>query len=260
MASLFWPLVVMSQLFGITMMAVMVIWLQHHVGGFTWGGTGGYHPLLLTTALVFLFGEALLSFRTFSRCRLPYLGQKAIHATVHTVIIILVIVGLRAATIAKDGEKVHVHHYSMHSWLGILTVVLFCAQFIAGCVYYGAERFLREDHPLRAHYPQIHVFFGIFMLALSIGSCLTGLNELAIYQILGYSKGVVSGAVGNIYGLLMVFFGGTIVFITTRPEFKTETLQTVTSDSRDQTGYQEALPGVQVVSDDGLKMELRDSD
>ena len=58
----------------------------------------------------------------------------------------------------------------------------------------------------------------------------------------------------------MVFFGGTIVFITTRPEFKTETLQTVTSDSRDQTGYQEALPGVQVVSDDGLKMELRDSD
>ncbi|XP_022079798.1 cytochrome b561-like [Acanthaster planci] len=252
MSSLFWPLVVLSQLCGVTMLVTMVIWLQHHVGGFVWGAAGGYHPLLLTLSLVFLFGEALLSFRVFSRCGLPYLAQKAMHATVHTAIIILFIAGLRAATVAKDAQENPsvVHNYSLHSWLGNFTVVLFCLQFVAGCAYYGAERFLRQDHPLKTHYPKIHVFFGMFMFSLSLASCLTGLSELSIYEIAEYAQGVASGSVGNVYGLSMVLFGGTIAFIVMRPEFKNDMTQNVESPQQCRSDYQDVTPSVHVIVND----------
>ncbi|XP_038078696.1 cytochrome b561-like [Patiria miniata] len=262
MPSLFWPLVVLSQLFAGAMLVTMVIWLQHHVGGFVWGAPGGYHPLLLTLSLVFLFGEALISFRVLSRCRLPYLAQKAIHASVHTVIIILLIAGLRAAALAKDAQEIHgvVHNHSLHSWLGYFTVILFCLQFVAGCAYYGAERFLRQDHPLRAHYPQVHVFFGIFMFSLSLASCLTGLNELSIYKIAEYSSGVASGNIGNIYGMSMVLFGGSIAFIVTRSEYKTDktSTQNIDSPQQCQAAYHDALPNVHVMVGDDITDDVTD--
>ena len=73
----------------------------------------------------------MLVFRIFRSCRMIYL--KVIHAIIQAAALILVGVGLKAVFDSHDNWKEPgpiPHMYSLHSWLGLITVILFGLQVI----------------------------------------------------------------------------------------------------------------------------------
>merc|ERR1712224_436840 len=64
--------------------------------------------------------------------------------------------------------------YSLHSWLGIATVTMFSAQYLAGFWHFFFPGSRMETR--RAYYP-MHVFFGIFTYFLANFTILTGITE-----------------------------------------------------------------------------------
>ena len=69
----------------------------------------------------------MLVYRIFRSCRMIYL--KVIHAIIQAAALILVGVGLKAVFDSHDNWK-EPHMYSLHSWLGLITVILFGLQVI----------------------------------------------------------------------------------------------------------------------------------
>ncbi|CAL8265866.1 unnamed protein product [Gadus morhua 'NCC'] len=79
----------------------------------------------------------------------------------------------------------------------------------------GASSWLRE------WYLPLHAFFGLFLLAVSIATCLTGITEKLLFSIMEtYSLRAPEGLLANSLALLLLLFGGLVGFIVTREEFR----------------------------------------
>lgn len=87
----------------------------------------------------------------------PKLPWKVLHAALHLLVFTLTVVGLVAVFQFHNHSKI-AHLYSLHSWLGITTVILFACQVGALSLFllssYG-------HHGLWGwfHYPQLQVLF-----------------------------------------------------------------------------------------------------
>ena len=80
------------------------------------------------------------------------------------------------------------HFYSLHSWLGISTWLLFVSQFSTGFVtflYPGASYTIRQT------LMPFHRFIGIATFVLAAATCLTGLNEKAIFSLNEFVDSIV---------------------------------------------------------------------
>ena len=75
------------------------------------------------------------------------------------------------------------HFYSLHSWLGISTWLMFVTQFCSGFV---AFLFPGASFSLRKMMMPYHRYFGIATFALASATCLTGINEKAIFAFKKY--------------------------------------------------------------------------
>ncbi|XP_071487154.1 transmembrane ascorbate-dependent reductase CYB561-like [Diadema antillarum] len=224
MEALFWTLVLLSQVLGLAGVILIATWLSEHGGGYDWecrSGIGGYHYLLMTIGMAFLYAEGILSFRVCHRLRLSYVAEKAVHATIQSIVIILIGIGIHAAFVCKDSRPTELagkDMYSLHSWLGMGTIVLFFGQWIYGIVMTVALR--RLDRSWQDRLLPNHAFFGLLVFALSIGSCVTGANEMAIYFVESYKQIVPAGHLANAYGICLVVFAAIVSFVAYRPDFQ----------------------------------------
>uniref|UniRef100_A0A8C7D7E1 Transmembrane ascorbate-dependent reductase CYB561 n=1 Tax=Oncorhynchus kisutch TaxID=8019 RepID=A0A8C7D7E1_ONCKI len=108
--------------------------------------------------------------------------------------------------------------YSLHSWCGMLTFVLFCVQWLMGLGFFLFPGTLMA---LRSWYLPLHVFFGLAMLAMSLASCLLGISEKLFFSIQHtYSQFAPEGILGNMLGLLLVAFGILVGYVVTREDFR----------------------------------------
>lgn len=95
--------------------------------------------------------------------------------------------------------------YSLHSWLGLATVLLFSCQVGAAPAPPHPGSLVHACHPhlpslqwlagfsafllpwapawLRALYKPVHVFFGSTILMLSVASCVSGINEKLFFSL-----------------------------------------------------------------------------
>ena len=66
--------------------------------------------------------------------------------------------------------------YSVHSWLGIITVALFGIQVIFSLILFGVMKWSEDKESLKkkAEYKQIHHFIGHCMFAAGLAACATG--------------------------------------------------------------------------------------
>ncbi|XP_008824746.2 cytochrome b ascorbate-dependent protein 3-like [Nannospalax galili] len=103
----------------------------------------------------------------------PKLPWKLLHAALHLLAFIFTVVGLVAVFQYHNHSKI-AHLYSLHSWLGITTVILFACQW-----FLGFSIFLLPwaSQWLRSLLKPVHVFFGACILSLSITSVISGINE-----------------------------------------------------------------------------------
>ncbi|KTG36727.1 hypothetical protein cypCar_00022748 [Cyprinus carpio] len=199
--------VVGSQVLGVACVVITGVWMGHYHGGYAWDGSTqefNVHPLCMVLGLVFLYGDAVLVYRVFRNETKR--SVKILHALLHMMALIISIV-------AKIP-----HMYSLHSWCGMLTFVLFFIQWLLGL---GFFLFPWASARLRSWYLPLHIFFGLLLLAMSVGSCLLGITEKLLFNIMEtYSRFTGEGVLANILGLLLVCFGVVVGYVVTREDFR----------------------------------------
>ncbi|CAK6960196.1 transmembrane ascorbate-dependent reductase CYB561 [Scomber scombrus] len=197
--SMFACLVGASQLLGLASVVLTGVWMGHYRGGFAWDGSArefNLHPLCMVLGLVFLQGDAILVYRVFRNEAKR--NVKMLHGIIHLLALIISIIGVVAVFDFHRAAKIP-DMYSLHSWCGIITMVLFCIQWVMGLSFF---LFPAASSWLRASYLPIHVFCGLALLVLAIGTSLLGITEKLLFSImssgqrLGHPAGVFRVATG----------------------------------------------------------------
>ncbi|KAM9843022.1 transmembrane ascorbate-dependent reductase CYB561 isoform 1-T2 [Aulostomus maculatus] len=207
-----------SQLLGLASVVVTGVWMGHYRGGFAWDGSAqefNVHPLCMVLGLVFLHGDAILVYRVFRNETKR--NVKVLHGIIHLLALIISIIGIVAVFDFHRAAKIP-DMYTLHSWCGMATLVLFCVQWLMGLLFF---LFPVASSWFRATYLPIHVFSGLVLLALTIGSCLLGITEKLLFSIMStYSAFAPEGVLANILGILLVCFGVLLGYLITKEEYR----------------------------------------
>uniref|UniRef100_A0A7N1A8H1 ascorbate ferrireductase (transmembrane) n=1 Tax=Kalanchoe fedtschenkoi TaxID=63787 RepID=A0A7N1A8H1_KALFE len=161
-----------AQLFGITAIVLMLVWLLHYGKGFDLNSNDptrifNLHPLLMFCGFIFMAGEAMMVYRTVKVGR-PAL--KLIHMTFQLIALGLGVVGIYAAF--KFHKEIHLSHMtSLHAWIGIATYGLFLLQFLFGLPMVVKSR---PDGEISLPW---HVCFGRMLFYMAICTAISGLMQ-----------------------------------------------------------------------------------
>ncbi|XP_030623844.1 cytochrome b ascorbate-dependent protein 3 [Chanos chanos] len=212
------PLFYLSYVLCVTLGFVCVVfvcyWNASWRGGFAWDGSGlqfNWHPVLMVTGLVVLYGNAVVLYRiplTWGQTKQPW---KLLHALELLMAMFFSILGLCAVFDFHHANNIP-DLYSLHSWLGISTTVLFTVQWVLGL---GAFLFPCSPVPFRALFKPVHVWMGHAIFILSLISCISGINEKLILTLNGrngsseeaYSALPAEALFANSLGILIIAFG-----------------------------------------------------
>ncbi|XP_014681556.1 PREDICTED: putative cytochrome b561 [Priapulus caudatus] len=216
----------MSQALGVLTIILTLVWTCYYRGGFAWhddvAHEFNYHPLFMILGLVFFYAEAILVYRVFRNVKKLYV--KLLHASLHFLAIIFVIVALKAVFDSHNLAKPtpHPNLYSLHSWLGLSVVLLFGLQYVSGFVSF---LFPKLSLALRQWYMPTHVFFGIAIFLGAIATALMGLTEKLLFLRGDMSTfRTAEGTFINILGLLLVAFAGLVIYLVINPKYKRQPL------------------------------------
>ncbi|XP_012705110.2 cytochrome b ascorbate-dependent protein 3 isoform X1 [Fundulus heteroclitus] len=217
---------------GLACVACVCVWNSRWRGGFAWDGSGlqfNWHPVLMVTGLVVLYGYGAVLYRvplTWGQNKLPW---KLLHAALMLLSLILSVLGLCAVFDFHNAQKI-ANLYSLHSWIGIAAVALFAAQWTA-----GLAGFLLPCSPvsLRMLLKPVHVWLGGSILLLSVAACISGINEKLFFVLKANSSGgpysslPSEALLANSLGVLIVAFGLVVLKILSntkwqRPESRPE--------------------------------------
>ncbi|XP_038035647.1 lysosomal membrane ascorbate-dependent ferrireductase CYB561A3 isoform X1 [Anas platyrhynchos] len=210
---------------GLLCLAFVAAWCQRWRGGFAWDGSArmfNWHPVLMVAGMVVLYGAAALVYRLPPAWHGPKLPWKLLHGALALTAFGLTVVGLVAVFGFHNASKTP-NMYSLHSWLGLATVLLFSCQWLA-----GFSAFLLPYAPpwLRALYKPVHVFFGSTILMLSVASCVSGINEKLFFSLkngtapVPYNRLPPEAVFANTLGLLIVLFGVLVLCALAKPDWK----------------------------------------
>ncbi|NXP69772.1 CYAC3 protein, partial [Ramphastos sulfuratus] len=244
----FLPFCALLGILGFVCVAFVSAWCQYWRGGFALDGstkTFNWHPVLMVTGMVVLYGAAALVYRLPPAWTGPKLPWKLLHGVLALAAFTLAVLGL-AAVFHFHNEQGTPNMYSLHSWLGLATVLLFSCQVGAARVpptpkppgppaphplpslqwLAGFSAFLLPWAPawLRALYKPLHVFFGSTILMLSMASCLSGINEKLFFSLKNgtteYKLLPPEAVFANTLGLLILLFGVLVLGALARPSWK----------------------------------------
>lgn len=210
----FSPLFILSQVVGIATVVLVFIWTVLIRGGFAWRSDlkleFNWHILLLTVGMVYLGGNVNLVYRALRTSSKQ--GLKLTHAYMHGAILLMVLVGMVAAFDAHNlANPPKANLYSLHSWVGLLTVILYASQFVVGFfsfLYPGVAG------SLRTVLMPYHVFSGVVIFIMSSCSVLTGIK--------GRKEGVHGQGdfLPNFIGLLVILYTILIGYLLCEPGYK----------------------------------------
>lgn len=144
------------------------------------------HPTLMTAGFITLTGFSILVYRMAAGCSTSCRGTyvKLTHSLLHLATVPCVFFG-GVAAMEYHRLKGLPHLYSLHSWMGMLTISLFIIQFTLGLFTFvvllccrGATAACR----LKCFAP-IHATLGLCTFTLAIATGLTGLQQRADFTI-----------------------------------------------------------------------------
>lgn len=142
------------------------------------------------------------------------MSAKIAHAVFHASAIVFILLGL-AVEFIQHSYSGEADLYSLHSWVGMATIVIFVCQFIFGFLCYLSPAL---NDRVKAFYLPIHVFFGIACFIMAIATCLIGFNQNARFN-MNYGD-LPSEGVLIIIGMLLVVYGILVVYLVTKPAYK----------------------------------------
>ncbi|XP_077978217.1 transmembrane ascorbate-dependent reductase CYB561-like isoform X1 [Glandiceps talaboti] len=211
-------LVLSSQLVGLVGISLIGVWMGKYLGGFAWDGSKqqfNLHPLLMTIGLIFLYGEAIISYRVFRNSKKVYI--KCLHGFLHMLAFVCAIVGLKAVFDNHNFENLS-NMYSLHSWIGLSTVILFGLQLLIGCLSF---LFPGLPQSLRSSYLPTHVFFGVFIFFMAVATALMGITEKLLFSLdEKYHDLPLTALLGNAAGVCLVVFAMLVTWVVLNSSWK----------------------------------------
>eukprot|EP00640_Fibrocapsa_japonica_P004342 CAMPEP_0113942982 /NCGR_PEP_ID=MMETSP1339-20121228/14993_1 /TAXON_ID=94617 /ORGANISM="Fibrocapsa japonica" /LENGTH=230 /DNA_ID=CAMNT_0000947697 /DNA_START=250 /DNA_END=942 /DNA_ORIENTATION=+ /assembly_acc=CAM_ASM_000762 len=138
-----------------------------------------WHPVLMVWGMVICYAEAMLSYRAFP---LGKATNKIIHLVLQTLATFFICMGLYAV-FKNHNDGLVANLYSLHSWLGIATVVLFFHQWVLGfaAFWLGAA----SPETKKAYLP-VHVYLGVLTFFSAIITVESGITEKLAWLGCGY--------------------------------------------------------------------------
>ncbi|XP_044281984.1 lysosomal membrane ascorbate-dependent ferrireductase CYB561A3 [Varanus komodoensis] len=138
----FLPYSILLGILGIVCVGFTIYWSQHWLGGFAWDGSTkmfNWHPVLMVTGMLFLYGAAALVYRFPWSWEGPKLPWKLVHAALTLTTFVITVLGLVAVFEFHNKNEIP-NMYSLHSWLGLSAVIFFSCQvsknLIIVCIYF----------------------------------------------------------------------------------------------------------------------------
>ncbi|XP_072300125.1 plasma membrane ascorbate-dependent reductase CYBRD1 [Eucyclogobius newberryi] len=199
----------------------VLTWVLHYRDGLAWDGGSAefnWHPVLMVVGLIFLQGTAIIIFRLPWTWACNKLVMKWIHASLHLLAFTLAVISTVAVFDFHNAAKIP-NMYSLHSWLGIAAITLYCLQIVVGVVLY-----LIPITPVswRAAFMPFHAFFGTVLFVGVIAVALMGITEKLIFGLKSpkYSESPPEAVFVNVLGVLLVAFGAIVVYTVTRVPWK----------------------------------------
>ncbi|KAI3462823.1 hypothetical protein Pfo_019486 [Paulownia fortunei] len=213
------PIFPVVRIIGVAVTALVLIWTVHYRGGLALVSENknlifNVHPVLMVIGLVLLNGEAMLAYKTVSGTKS---FKKLVHLSLQFLAFFLSIIGLWAAWKFHIDRGID-NFYSLHSWLGLACLFLFAIQWASGFVTFWYPGGSRNS---RASLLSWHVYFGLYIYALSVAACTTGFLEKATFLqthqiITRYSKEAV---LVNSLGMLIVVLAGFVILGVVSPVY-----------------------------------------
>ncbi|KAK3200373.1 hypothetical protein Dsin_023788 [Dipteronia sinensis] len=196
------PVTVLAHLLFIAVTTLVLVWLLDKREGLAFKSDNKFkifnlHPLFMIIGFILIGGEAIMAYNTVGGTRTT---QRTVHWVLH--LIALISGGLGIFAVFKFQNELGIPDmYTLHSWLGIITISLYALQWILGFFSYvfpGAEM------GTRASYLPWHTFLGIVILFLAICTAEMGLVQKFLQLVLFQNQ---EALIVNFTGLLILLFG-----------------------------------------------------
>lgn len=184
------------------------------------------HPVLMVIGFILLSGEAILVHRWLPGSR----GlKKSVHLCLQGVALASGIFGIWTKFQVNDG--IVANFYSLHSWMGLICVSLFGAQWLIGFLNFWHRGEMRS---VRIRILPWHVFLGLYTYALAVATAETGLLEkLTFLQTQrNVSKHSTESMVVNSLGLGLALLSGFVILAAVSPKYQILQGKLLYSDSR----------------------------
>lgn len=216
-ALLFTLLVILAEILGLVLVALMVVLTSKYFGGYAWDGSEkqfNLHPILMTAGFLFFYGNSVILYKVGAGVKISKFKVKMAHFLLHLLAFVCSVIALVAVFQYHNAQK-YSNARSLHSWMGLGTVVFYGLQLVLGFLFFLYPR-PREE--VRVAVKPIHVFFGIFLLGMICVSVLTGLTEKILFGD-GFDEFSPTVIVTNIFAVCVVLFAGVVTFIMTSSQF-----------------------------------------
>ncbi|XP_018575413.1 cytochrome b reductase 1 isoform X4 [Anoplophora glabripennis] len=218
--------IVLASILLLGSLALTLFWIIKYHDGFSWRENPkkqfNLHPVLMVAGFITFSGFSILLYRICRCCRRIYV--KLLHTVFHALAIPCVAVGFVAVLDSHNlNEPAAIpNFYSLHSWIGFVTMGLFAIQFVVGFFSFlvllcceGATA------GFRASLVPIHASFGLTTFMLAIAAAVTGLTEKAIFSLgARYSTLDDESIVVNTIGMSLIALAIVVAYILQRDEFR----------------------------------------
>ncbi|KAF5205382.1 Cytochrome b561 [Thalictrum thalictroides] len=215
------PLLIIARVSGLIVAGLVLIWAlvfqtsfipHHRPENFIYSLL---HPLLMVIGFIVISGEAILVHRWLPGSRNL---KKSVHLWLQGVALASGIFGIWTKFQGQDG--IVANFYSLHSWMGLICISLFGAQWLMGFWSFWHRGEMRTT---RIRILPWHIFLGLYTYALAIATAETGLLEkLTFLQTRGkVSKHSPESMVVNSLGLGLALLSGVVILASVSPRHQT---------------------------------------
>ncbi|KAH1003030.1 hypothetical protein HUJ05_010979 [Dendroctonus ponderosae] len=217
--------VVLSSVLLLGSLGLTLFWVIQYRGGFAWREDPkrqfNLHPVLMVAGFITFSGFSVLLYRICRCCRRIYV--KLLHTVFHALAIPCVALGFLSVLDSHNLAQPPIpNFYSLHSWIGLVTMGLFAIQFVVGFFSFlillcceGATA------GFRAALVPIHASFGLTTFVLAIAASVTGLTEKALFTLGShYQHFNEEGMVINTIGVSLIALAILVGYILQRDDFR----------------------------------------
>uniref|UniRef100_A0A182MFN3 Cytochrome b561 domain-containing protein n=1 Tax=Anopheles culicifacies TaxID=139723 RepID=A0A182MFN3_9DIPT len=210
--------VVVSSILLIAASVLTIFWTIYYRKGFNMDDPKlqfNLHPVLMIGGYVTLSGFSILLYRICRCC--SHLIVKLCHTFFHACSIPCIVIGFMAVWDSHNQQQIP-NFYSLHSWLGMITMGLFALQFVLG--FFSFLILLcceNATYKFRSTMVPIHASFGVATFMLAIATAVTGLTQKAHFELgENYSQTIEEGIIMNSIGVILAGLGIIIPFAVRR--------------------------------------------